>query len=138
MSWRLAASVWWVTLAILLASGSSAADAASSGSSPWWHLSLGTNPARVEPGTATDEVQSLTVRANAGELFLYDEQIEEGRFVPFNAQPSVMQGALEVFYGKGNVVVKGGEGNSAGSDPYVIEFTGTLADLPQPIIGTAN
>src|ERR1700689_1466017 len=83
----------------------------------WWHLQLGEVPSQIQPGSARDEGQLLRIRANEGHLKFYDEQeltvtgepAPEALNVEFDAKASVMQAALEVFYGKANVQVSSGE-----------------------------
>jgi hypothetical protein len=104
------------------------------GLSPWWHLSSGSRPTSIQPGSAKDEVQEITVSATGGLMILF----VKGN--PVVLSPSAthqeMQEAFEGVYGKGNVVVTGGPGDETGSKPYVVTFTGELADQPVELIGT--
>ena len=109
----------------LLFSASSALAAA-----PWWGLSSESWPTNLHPGVARDEVQELTVSATGGEFFLPTV----GAFVKFDVQPERLQEILEGHYGAGNVLVTGGPGDEQGDKPYVVTFTGALADQPvEPI-----
>jgi hypothetical protein len=100
--------------------------------SPWWHFSTATRPTVLQPGSARDAVQELTVRATGGSFQLVrgKERPTGSVELPFNASHQALQSALEGIYGSGNVGVTGGPGNSAGSLPYTITFIGSLADQP--------
>jgi hypothetical protein len=108
--------------------------------SPWWHLNAGVEPAILQPGQASTEVQELTVSATEGEFVLIEpiasnrgelinsEGQPEFAFFSFDAPASVVQEGLEGIYGAGNVQVSGGPSAEAGVKPYEIAFTGKLAD----------
>jgi hypothetical protein len=119
--------------------------------SPWWHLTSGSRPTNIRPGSATDEVQEIAVSATAGEMFLAEpiafkkEELvnsrgeEEFAILPYNASASEVQTGLEKFYGAGNVQVAGGPGDETGSKPYVVTFTGALADRRlEPVNGSIS
>jgi hypothetical protein len=113
-----------VAMAVTLAGGASAALARS----PWWHLSSGSRPASVQPGTAKSEVEEVTVSATSGVFFLVREEPPSGRIFNWEATHEEVQKGLEEMYGAGNVEVSGGPGDEKGSNPYKITFTGALAD----------
>jgi hypothetical protein len=99
--------------------------------SPWWHLTSGSRPTRIQPGVAKNEVQELTVSATSGKLLL--EHVQKGEIVgasivKFDASDEELKANLEELYGAGNVLVTGGPGDAGGSRPYVVTFTGELAD----------
>ena len=98
-----------------------------------------------------NEVQKLTVSGTSGEIFLIDPEGTGGALVRFNATHEEVQTALEepegeydegrvrVFgrmFGKGNVQVTGGPGDEKGTKPYVITFTGSLAQQAVPLLET--
>jgi hypothetical protein len=66
-------------------------------------------------------------------VFLLGRTEEPAVVVPFNATHGELQSILEELYGKGNVQVSGGPGDAAGDKPYVITFTGGLADQRVPL-----
>src|SRR4029077_3645889 len=115
-------------LALLSASPALAAPA------PWWHLTSGARPTNLHSGIARSEVQKLTISATAGEAFVRRPGHPPGHPLPFNATHEALQTLLQTLYGAGNVEVTGGPGDETGSKPYVIAFTGALADQPvEPI-----
>ncbi len=119
------------TAAILTGFAAAQASAAAT-PSPWWHLMLSGRPERVQPGTARDEVQKLTVSATGGEVILINPVTFETATVPFNASEEAMQTALEAIYGKGTVKVTGGPGDELGDHPYELTFVGSLAGESLP------
>jgi hypothetical protein len=111
---------------------------------PWWHLRTSTRPTNIEPGTATDEVQQVTVGAGGGTYELnhsgggvFGRYIVEVR--PFNvelahtATAPEIQVALEHFYGPGTVEVTNWQ-EVAGAVSYDVRFVGRLTDLPVELI----
>src|SRR5580692_713299 len=49
---------------------------------PWWHVTSGSRPASVQPGSAKDEVQEITVSATGGFVFLIEPiALQKGEFV---------------------------------------------------------
>jgi hypothetical protein len=142
-----------VALVVPLTLAVTAAPALASGSpKPWWHLTSGTRPAVLVPGSARDEVQELTVSATGGSFVLFHEEngVPVGlAFVKFDeathegpsreeVQMALTEGegeydagrviVLGTMYGKGNAQVVGGPADEAGTKPYVITFSGELAD----------
>lgn len=113
-----------------------------SAASPWWHLNVSSRPTSLKEGRAKDEVQELRVEATGGEVTVVEpvslEELEAGRgfaalkYVgfPYAAEHGVVQSALEKIYGAGSVEVQGGPGDATGSSPYIVTFTGKLADQP--------
>jgi hypothetical protein len=117
-----------VSLTVLAAGGSAALAA-----TPWWHVSSGSLPENLHAGVARSEVQELTVSATGGQYILFSKEAGHsgGAFVNFNVTHEELQKILEGnIYGAGNVQVTGGPGDEQGSKPYVITFTGELADAP--------
>jgi hypothetical protein len=118
-----------------------------SAQSPWWHLSLGSRPAPVQPGSARDQVQEIVTSPEvAFRLTVNGQNVElngnEGIFVtePFfkefgelfpEATAANVQVALEGVYGAGNVIVTGGP---AGAAPLVVRIVGEKADTSVPRI----
>jgi hypothetical protein len=107
--------------------------------SPAWELTSNHGPTNVPTKPPANLVMILTVRAHDGKFTLYFENEETGeegetKLLPFDATAAEVQEALEKLkeggkaIGPGNVVVTGGPGDATGSKPYVIEFTGALAD----------
>ncbi len=94
--------------------------------SPWWHLISGSRPSYIDPGSARDEVQELTVSATAG-AFTLNSAGDITAPIAFNAPAAAVRSALEALpdVGAGNVEVSGGPGASA---PYLITYVGALAD----------
>lgn len=128
---------------------------------PWWHMTSGARPTNLNSESSLapgqDDVQTLTIKATHGEYVL--EHFENNELtgfavLRFNAKAKEVETALEegegtydggnvqvsgVMYGKGNVEVTGGPGNEKGTEPYVITFTGALADQPvKPIVAESN
>jgi hypothetical protein len=108
--------------------------------SSWWHLTSGSRPTNLQAGLGKSEVQQITVKATEGE-FVLSEPVATAReeffnangepefaILPFNATARQVEEGLEGFYGAGNVQVAGGPGDASGSKPYVVSFTGALAD----------
>jgi hypothetical protein len=111
---------------------------------PWWGLTAGERPTNLVPGIASDEVQRVTVNATGGNFALAEPVSIEEFFngtgpplftiLPYNASHEEVQAGLETVYGAGNVTVSGGpEGHPAVvgtglNEPYIVTFTGALAD----------
>src|SRR4029077_5788787 len=115
-------------LALLSASPALAAPA------PCGPLPPGARPTNLHSGIARSEVQKLTISATAGEAFVRRPGHPPGHPLPLNATHQALQTLLQTLYGAGNVEVTGGPGDETGSKPYVIAFTGALADQPvEPI-----
>jgi hypothetical protein len=79
-----------------------------------------------------DEQQRLTVDAIAGQFKLtFNGQTTAD--LAFDAPAATVQAALASLstVGVGNVAVSGGPGGAGGTTPYLVAFTGTLADLNQ-------
>jgi hypothetical protein len=131
--------------AILLASFAAllALPGSAAAASPWWQLSSGSRPSVINPGSARDEVQELTVEATGGTYTLTSYSDVENSFsppphettapIPFNASAAALRTALEALpiVGPGGVTVTGGP---APASPYTITFTGFLARQPVPIL----
>ncbi|HWX44628.1 MAG TPA: hypothetical protein VNY52_04820, partial [Solirubrobacteraceae bacterium] len=101
---------------------------------PWWGLSSNANPTNLLPGLSRNEVQEVTVKATGGELILVELTNFKVGFFKWDATHEELQAGLEEMYGAGNVEVSGGPGDEQGTKPYVITFTGGLADKPvEPI-----
>jgi hypothetical protein len=90
------------------------------------------------PGNVpTNDRQKLTVAATGGEFSLTFVSPEPGRITDttkalhFNATAAEVEASLAELenIGSGNVSVSGGPGDSAGTSPYLIEFTGRYADV---------
>jgi hypothetical protein len=135
-----------VAVAVMLAAVLVSAPAAFA-QSGWWHLSSGTRPGYIKPGSAHDQVQELVtapgailgVPTTAFELYVGDEEVglflsePEAKALGIPAATAAnIQQALEHFYGQGNVAVTGGEaGGQPGSlTPLVVTNIGAKADLP--------
>jgi len=97
-----------------------------SAASPWWHLTSGSLPAKLQPGLAKEGVveiiaepgSAFELRVNGSEVGLFEAApYEFGGSFP-QATAANVQSALEGAYGAGNVVVTGGPGGSA---PLVIK-----------------
>jgi hypothetical protein len=108
---------------------------------PWFHLTSSSRPTAIEPGTAEDAVQELVIAATGGTFDLdrtSNEAIYTGPptpLLPFNVTAAALQSALQGLYGTGNVTVTGGPGDATGAHPYLISFTGALADQPVESVG---
>jgi hypothetical protein len=111
------------TVALFVAGGVPSAFALA----PWWHLSSGARPTSIRSGVAKSEVQEVTVSGNEGKFVLADPEFNLA-FFEWNATHEEVQEGLEGIYGQGNVSVTGGPGDETGSKPYVVTFTGELAD----------
>jgi hypothetical protein len=119
---------------------------------PWWHLRTSTRPSNIQPGTATDDVQQVTVEpdvenneyeltASAGGLigryFREKPSTSGGWHVKLarTASATEVEAALEgeYIYGPGDVEVTNWQ-ETNGVVSYDVRFIGKLADLPvQPI-----
>ena len=99
------------------------------GCKPWWNLSDAPRPGNLPVGgTATNEVEKLTITGTEGEFLIVGEAGGKGVFAPapFNADASELQAVLEAELGAGNVEVTGGP---------VASGTGTVAG---PVSTTGN
>jgi hypothetical protein len=106
--------------------------ASAAGPSPWWHLETATRPTYIQPGSATNAVDELTVNATGGTFTLgyqagQNTPLETTPALPFNASPAAVATALQALpgIGAGNLEVTGGPGASA---PLTITFVGALGD----------
>ena len=95
---------------------------------PWWHLETGSRPTNIDPGTAADAVQELTVSATGGTFTL---SLEGQTTAPLSYKASAATVKTELqklsSVGSGNVEVTGGPGVTA---PLTIAFVGALRDQP--------
>jgi hypothetical protein len=124
-----------------------AAAPAAFAQSGWWHLTSGTRPGYIKPGSGHDEVQELATSpgsilgtpTTAFELYVGNEEVGYFATEPVAkelglqvASAASIQAALEGFYGKGNVTVTGGDpGAVPGSiTPLVITSVGARAYQP--------
>jgi hypothetical protein len=126
---RIPACLRLVVPAILLIGLAGASSARAT--EPWWQLSSSARPGNLQPGTATDEVQRMTVNVTSGDYTIRDEENSSALLsenVPFDATHEQLQSILEELYGAGNVEVTKGDGY--GTEPYEILFTGELSDEP--------
>lgn len=115
-------------LLALFAAGASPALAETQ--SGWFHLASVARPGNLHADAAQNEVQVLTVSATGGEVVLVETKTFTPVFFKWNASAEEVQAALEGVYGAGNVEVSGGPGDEEGTKPYVITFTGELANTP--------
>lgn len=99
----------------------SATSASATTATPWWHVSSGSRPSVLTAGTATDEVQKLTISGTKGSVALVGEGTA---VVAYNATLPQMQKALKTVYPSRKVVVSGGPGDEKGTKPYEITFPG--------------
>jgi hypothetical protein len=97
--------------------------------SSWWHLTSASRPSNIQPGQAKDEVEQVTVKATSG-VFVLSPGDYEFRLLPWDATAKEVEIGLQEMYGAGNVTVTGGPGDEEGSNPYIVTFTGKLADTP--------
>ncbi len=121
-----------LVVAVLSLSGLVSASAASAalecqGCAPWWHLTSGSRPSNLQPGSARDEVQEIRTTAEFGIGVL---EIG-GRF---QSPPDILfptttaaevQTMLESAYGTADVEVSGGP---VGTSPLVVKSIGALGD----------
>ncbi len=132
-------------MAIAVLAGAAPAAFAESG---WWHLTSGTRPGYLKPGSAHDEVQEIVTTpgevtgkpASGFEVYAEHFSKEAGVFVtePVAKELGIpaataanLQQALEGVYGKGNVTVTGGVETGGGAiTPFVIESVGEDAYEP--------
>ncbi|HEY6730655.1 MAG TPA: hypothetical protein VI039_06480 [Solirubrobacterales bacterium] len=90
-----------------------------------------------------EEEQTLAVNATAGQYKLNfgagGAGVSQTADIDWNAAASTVQSALESItnIGPGNVTVSGGPGGEGGITPYLIAFTGNLANANQAAITTA-
>jgi hypothetical protein len=125
-----------VLVTAMLAVGTGIAPADAESLSPWWGLTSGARPTSIQPGLAKDEVQEIVVSATAGSFALLEPRRSALRLFKWDASRQEVQSGLEEIYGTGNVEVSSGRGNEKGTEPYVIAFTGELADQPvEPMKG---
>ncbi len=113
-------SIVALSLGVMLA-GASAALAADP---PVWKIFATSEPTHLVK--YQDEVEELTVKATAGEIFVIVPG-HGGRVLPFNVSAAEMQSGLEEALGMGNVEVSGGPGDASGSKSYLITYTGAFA-----------
>ncbi len=99
--------------------------------SGWWTAGVQSRPTSLQPGTATDAIQEVSVSATSGQFSLEREEgANEVVEVAFDAPAGTVQSALEGLYGKGDVSVAEGAGDTSSSHSWVVTFTGGLADQP--------
>lgn len=86
-----------------------------------------------------DELQSVKVDATAGQLKATFEGQQTGN-VKFNATAKEFEEALEALsnVAPGDVGVTGGPGNSGGTTPYLVKFTGVWAGTNVAQMTVAN
>ncbi len=105
-----------------------AGAAAPSGS---WTVGIETRPAALEPGSATDAAQEVSVDATSGQFFLRrEEKVLASVDLPYDASAAAVQSGLEGLYGAGNVRVAEGAGDTSSLHRWVVTFVGGLADQP--------
>lgn len=99
---------------------------------PWWHLNSGSRPSSIQPGTAKNEVQDVTVSATGGSFYLIEEAKFEFHAFKWDATSQEVQEGLEGIYGAGNVEVAGGPQSKPGEEAwtYAVTFVGGLAYRP--------
>jgi hypothetical protein len=139
-------SIRGVVAAGVLAAVLGVAPAYAESTSPWWGVTSSGRPTNLHSGMARDEVQEITVAATEGEVTAVEpvslEAYEKGEGSPdytlfkYDATHQEVQEALETVYGTGNVEVTGGPGDSTGTKPYVLTFTGELAGRPLGLMVT--
>jgi hypothetical protein len=118
---------------LLAVGGAQLATAATE--TPWWGLSMGTQPTELQSGVARNEVQSLTVSGTQGDIAILEpKRLSEVNIgartfeellvavVPYNATAGEMQAALEKIFPTRKLTVSGGPGDETGSSPYTITF----------------
>jgi hypothetical protein len=119
--------------------------------SPWWHLRTTTRPTSIQPGTATDEVQQVTLlkgvetyelMASGGGLLgrcLDGEQACRETVELTRAESaSEIEAALENVYGSGDVEVTTPQQGAEEALSYDVTFVGSLTDLPVGLILNAG
>lgn len=112
-----------------------AAEAECEGCTPWWHLTSESRPSIIQPGSAKDEVQQVTVSRTEGiylAVALGSETILEAGESPEHVREALEgRGALVgEMYGPGNVEVTAKAGPNSEFEVYEIRFMGKLADQP--------
>ncbi len=128
---KLAFSAVLVVAALLLLGlvSASAASAAleCKACTPWWHLTSGTRPSSLQPGSARDEVQEIRTTSGFGIGVLeIGGKFQSPPDILFPATTAAeVQTMLERAYGTGNVEVSGGP---VGTSPFVVKSIGALAD----------
>jgi hypothetical protein len=115
--------------------------------SPWWHVTSGSRPASIQPGTARDEVQQVTVSAVSGayELVVNFEGERRAEFT-VGEKPQEFQVGLEGMFGVGSVSVTARSGPSNTDEIYEItfgnalrrRFIGTLRPAEELLVGGAE
>ena len=138
-----------ILVVVALSATSASAAPACEGCTPWWHLTSGSRPSVIQPGSAKDEVQELKVNATAkaspserNEVVIKAKGISKPVFFAYNAEAPEVQSELEKLYGEHNVAVTGGPtGKTPGQivtelEPYVVTFKGELAYTPVPLMET--
>ena len=93
---------------------------------PWWHITSGSRPTYIDPGTAQSEVQDLSWTVPSG-LIELEGPDGKGIFFSAGATREAVQEAFENEYGTGTVEVTGGPGGGGGP-PFEIKFIGALRD----------
>jgi hypothetical protein len=123
--------------------------------SAWWHLRTSTRPSYIQPGTATDEVQRVTVdagvntyslgRSGGGLLGRFtDEEVGSGQVeLTRTASVAEIQAALESpeMYGPGVIEVTEVTTTQQKAEEvlsYDVRFVGRLTDLPVGLIGVST
>jgi hypothetical protein len=147
---RLTRSSILLAVVVVTAVFSGASTAGAETLTPWWHLRSSSRPTYIQPGTAQDEIQQITVtvgseyklfQSGAG-LFNRLFFIEQGSgpaVLRGGESPAEIQEALEVpsQYGPGDVEVTETttvQQHAEGTQVYDIKFIGELTDLPVNLI----
>jgi len=136
-----------LAVAVALVAISFGPSPASAGEPPVWKITSVSDPTNF--WLPSSQVDRLTVSATSGRYRLdirfnpfeaVDEPIgkTESEDIPYNATAEEMQLTLEKVAGAGNVTVSGGPGDETGSNPYIVTFTGNLADRGIEIASVAN
>jgi hypothetical protein len=121
-------------LVVLVVGVSGALGAVASG---WFRVASVSRPGNL--GGGGDEVQRVAVSGTGGEFVLVDPATFTPAFFKWDASAGEVQAGLEGLYGAGNVEVSGGPGDEEATKPYVVTFTGGLADRPvQPMLAEAS
>jgi hypothetical protein len=112
-------SVVLATLATAVVGVASAAAA----ETPAWQVTSVSEPTYLLHPRS--EIEQLTVKATTGEIFVLVGSHFVGPLT-YNVSAATMQGDFEAVLGAGNVEVTGGPGDADGSNPYSVNFTGSL------------
>jgi hypothetical protein len=114
------------TVALLAAAASASAAVECSTCTPWWHLTSGSRPANLQPGSVKNTVEELKVQATSGEFTVFEPNaLGEGKrqaaSFSFDASAKTVEEGLQGIFG---LTARAVEVSGKPGGPYTITFPG--------------